>query len=423
MQSERIHALIKIGCLVYLIIFLPRALGIFEQTPQKEQPQNCTLGVCNLIESYELAGTHKHKEFGLIMSDDPCDEEFNRSGELLVRSGWNIKNIIQLPSSLPQSVLTDMFHGGLLAPGSIPPVLRLTDLEGPAWDRFINSVDDILVDIQPTGMRWDNALSRLITILQEAASSNKRVLVLDRPNPLGGKIEGPGTVPLRYGLTIGELALYVNKYICKKPAELTVIPMVGWKRFKTNKGHELLDPQVLALYYAHSLLVPFKEMAPFSVIFNQERKLYLLLWPENNGLTEWEAKYLSHEKGGLCIKLGLVVQPYTHKDAEGKKLKGLRILGVKKIDRFSLMSSYLTLVRFFGSRPKSLPITFSDRFDFLMGTEEVRKFFQGKITFDILKALVEKELFAFYEKAKECCLYSPDPTISTLYLRKGIREQ
>jgi uncharacterized protein YbbC (DUF1343 family) len=76
--------------------------------------------------------------------------------------------------------------------------------------------------------------------MQAAAEQNKEVVVLDRPNPLGGnKVEGSGVsegyfsfvsqfdIPYIYGLTCGELAKYLNQEI---GCQLTVIPMQGWER-------------------------------------------------------------------------------------------------------------------------------------------------------------------------------------------------
>ncbi len=79
--------------------------------------------------------------------------------------------------------------------------------------------------------------------MDEAAKDNVEVIVLDRPNPLGGvRIEGPRldssvssfvglyNVPLVYGLTPGELALWINARYLQRPCRLTVVSMRGWAR-------------------------------------------------------------------------------------------------------------------------------------------------------------------------------------------------
>ena len=82
----------------------------------------------------------------------------------------------------------------------------------------------------------------LFTILQAAAQESKRVVVFDRPNPLGKTMEGPlvdpalisfvsiASIPLRHGMTMGELAEYFNNHMLEKKAALKVVPMKDYDR-------------------------------------------------------------------------------------------------------------------------------------------------------------------------------------------------
>lgn len=106
--------------------------------------------------------------------------------------------------------------------------------------------DTLLIDIQEVGLRWYTYLSTIRYCLESAAGSGIPVIILDRPNPLGGEaVEGPipdsslmsfvGAlpVPVRYGLTVGELftmALEEEWFPMMKNLDLTVIRMSGWKR-------------------------------------------------------------------------------------------------------------------------------------------------------------------------------------------------
>src|SRR5438093_8889751 len=129
---------------------------------------------------------------------------------------------------------------------------------------MLQEIDLLLVDLQDVGTRvytfeWTTALA-----LEACAKAGKEVVVLDRPNPLGGgTVEGnlirPGytsfvglyPVPMRHALTLGELAALVNArlagaargrqtrlalrkdgagYRCPGLCELTVVPMDGWRR-------------------------------------------------------------------------------------------------------------------------------------------------------------------------------------------------
>ncbi len=102
--------------------------------------------------------------------------------------------------------------------------------------------DVLLIDLVDVGTRVYTFLYTMAYCLEAAAQWGKKVVVLDRPNPLGGeKIEGNVLdtdcasfvglypLPMRHGLTFGELALYINQEF-HIDADLEVIPMRGWKR-------------------------------------------------------------------------------------------------------------------------------------------------------------------------------------------------
>ena len=105
---------------------------------------------------------------------------------------------------------------------------------------MLAGVDVLVYDIQDIGCRSYTFISTMGKVMEAAKENNIEMVVLDRPNPLGGeKVEGSGVskgyfsfvsqfdIPYIYGLTPGELALYLNEEIkCK----LTVVPMECWER-------------------------------------------------------------------------------------------------------------------------------------------------------------------------------------------------
>ncbi|MBS1770982.1 MAG: DUF1343 domain-containing protein [Acidobacteria bacterium] len=106
----------------------------------------------------------------------------------------------------------------------------------------LKSLDAIVYDIQDVGTRFYTYTATLRNVMEEAAKAGKPVFVLDRPNPLNGfGVEGPladeeklsfiaaHTMPVRYGMTIGEFAKMMNAER-KIGANLRVIEMSGWKR-------------------------------------------------------------------------------------------------------------------------------------------------------------------------------------------------
>ncbi|HVJ08924.1 MAG TPA: serine hydrolase [Acidisarcina sp.] len=103
-------------------------------------------------------------------------------------------------------------------------------------------VDILVYDIQDAGVRFYTYETTLGYFIEAAAKTGKEIVVLDRPNPLGGSVvQGPisdagsesfvnyAQIPVRHGMTIGELARFDNgeRHL---EAKLTVVPMEGWMR-------------------------------------------------------------------------------------------------------------------------------------------------------------------------------------------------
>ena len=133
------------------------------------------------------------------------------------------------------------------------PVYSLYGKTRKPTPEMLKDVDAIVYDIQDNGCRSFTFISTLGLLMEAAAENGKEVIVLDRPNPLGGnKVEGnivePGyfsfvsqfEIPYLYGLTVGELAQMLNEEGMLKgekgtndtivKCNLTVVPMEGWSR-------------------------------------------------------------------------------------------------------------------------------------------------------------------------------------------------
>lgn len=117
---------------------------------------------------------------------------------------------------------------------------------------MLEGIDVMVYDIQDVGTRSYTFISSLGLVMRACAKKGIEVMVLDRPNPLGGlKVEGccvePGyysfvsefEIPYIYGLTVGELAIMINEeglnrgekgYDPALKCKLSVIPMDGWRR-------------------------------------------------------------------------------------------------------------------------------------------------------------------------------------------------
>ncbi len=127
----------------------------------------------------------------------------------------------------------------------------------PAPEMFEN-VDLILFDLQDIGTRFYTYISTLFYVMQAAGENNVPVIVLDRPDPIGGsKIDGPvldlgfrsfvgiASIPVIYGMTAGELAhLFLGEGMFSVKPELRVIRMKNWKRdsFFNDYNLEWINP-------------------------------------------------------------------------------------------------------------------------------------------------------------------------------------
>jgi len=106
--------------------------------------------------------------------------------------------------------------------------------------QMMDTFDVLLVDLQDLGCRIYTFVTTLRYVLEEAAKTRKAVWILDRPNPIGRPVEGltlrtghesfvgAGPMPMRHGLTMGELALwFVTKL--NLDVDCQIIPMDGWE--------------------------------------------------------------------------------------------------------------------------------------------------------------------------------------------------
>jgi len=113
--------------------------------------------------------------------------------------------------------------------------------------KILSDIDAVVVDIQDIGVRSYTYISSLLYLMQGCAENNIEVIILDRPNPLGGLIVDGNLpekefksfvslVPTTYihGCTIGEIAMMINGEIWtenKKQCNLTIVKMEGWERW------------------------------------------------------------------------------------------------------------------------------------------------------------------------------------------------
>lgn len=107
---------------------------------------------------------------------------------------------------------------------------------------MLQNIDTLVIDLQDIGSRYYTYIYTMAFCMQAAQKSGKSVMVCDRPNPINGvslegrlidagfhSFVGMFDLPVRHGMTIGELARYFND-ACGIGCDLKVIPMTGWRR-------------------------------------------------------------------------------------------------------------------------------------------------------------------------------------------------
>lgn len=123
------------------------------------------------------------------------------------------------------------------------PVISLYGKNYKATAQQLADVDVVVFDIQDVGARFFTYISSLHYLMESCAENGKKLIVLDRPNPNGGYVDGPvrtpeqksfvgmHPVPIAHGMSIGEYARMVNGegwLADKRVCELEVITMKGW---------------------------------------------------------------------------------------------------------------------------------------------------------------------------------------------------
>jgi uncharacterized protein YbbC (DUF1343 family) len=107
---------------------------------------------------------------------------------------------------------------------------------------ILNKIDVLVIDLQDIGTRYYTFVWSALLLIEQVANLDKEILILDRPNPLnGGTVQGPVLepeyvsfvglypIPVRHGLTIGELCTLVNDEL-DLGADIKVVKMTGWTR-------------------------------------------------------------------------------------------------------------------------------------------------------------------------------------------------
>jgi len=185
----------------------------------------------------------KKRNIGLIVNQTSVTTDLSYSWHILKERGVYVKRIFSPEHGLFATEQDQIAVSFQPAPGC-----ELVSLYGNTAGTLIpdsavlDHLDLVIFDIQDVGSRYYTYINTLALFMEAVAGRDIEIMVLDRPNPLGGEIvEGPlldeayGSfvgvfpAPVRHGMTAGELAFFYRD-IKKLDLNLTVIPMEGWHR-------------------------------------------------------------------------------------------------------------------------------------------------------------------------------------------------
>jgi uncharacterized protein YbbC (DUF1343 family)/CubicO group peptidase (beta-lactamase class C family) len=280
----------------------------------------------------------------------------------------------------------------------------------------LKGIDTLVFDIQDAGCRFYTYISTLGLVLEAAAENKIKVVVLDRPNPLGGlTVEGPvvdagresfvgyHTLPIRHGMTVGELAkLFVAEK--KLGCDLEIVPMKGWKRgdFFDRTGLTWINPSPNLRSLTAAILYPgvgLLETTNLSVGRGTERPFEWIGAPWLDG-TKLAVELMKERVSGFrCVPMRLTPTSSVY---QGKACDGINLI-VDDWNKFHPLKLGLALaVTLRRLYPDAWEV---DRFDNLLGHKSTLDGLKAGATWKDLEAGWQTDLKKFQERRRQHLIY------------------
>ncbi|MBH2005640.1 MAG: DUF1343 domain-containing protein [Sphingobacteriia bacterium] len=188
--------------------------------------------------------TWKQDKIGLITNEAATSNQGAASRKLLQEAGFNLVKLFSPEHGLSATGADgEAIHDGIDELTDLP-IISLYGKKLAPGEEDLYELDLVIFDVPDIGVRFYTYLSTLTYAMQACAAAKKRIIVLDRPNPISGNmelVEGPWLeeacssfigrwpMPVRHSCTLGELARYFN-VSQQIGAELEIIPCTNWNR-------------------------------------------------------------------------------------------------------------------------------------------------------------------------------------------------
>lgn len=374
------------------------------------------LGIDVLEENTELL---EGKRIGIITNPTGYDSELNSTVDILYEHpDVRITKLFGPEHGIRGAAEAGESVEGSRDPATGLPIYSLYRVEEVLTNEVLRRIDMFVFDIQDVGARFYTYIWTMSRVMEVAAENDKEFVVLDRPNPVTGtRVAGPVLdskwssfvgrypMPVRHGMTVGEIALYLNGQF-DIGVDLEVVKMKGWKRLMW------FDETGLETWYTPSPNMPTLETA---TVYPATCFIEAVNVSEGRGTTEpfeligapWiNGRTLSRELNRLDLP-GVRFRPASftpHFDEyEGELCSGIYLV-VTDRDRFRPVKTGLYLL-------DTLRILYPNRLEFrkymdkLWGTNRIRVMLKNGISPKKIIRDWKNGLEKFKETRKEYLLY------------------
>ena len=367
------------------------------------------------------------KRVGLTTNPTGVDSNLKSTIDIL----WEAENVNLVALYGPEHGVRGNVHAGDVVDNEVDKKtgLKMYSLYGKTkkpTKEMMDEIDVMVYDIQDNGCRSYTYISTMGMLMEACIEHGKELIVLDRPNPLGGeKIEGclvedgyisfvsQFKIPYLYGQTPGELALYLNATDYENKCKLTVVKMKGWERDMTwdETGLEwvVASPHVphgqSAIFYPVTGIfgefgyisigvgytLPFEVMgAPWISADTLAEAMNALELPGLEFRPIYYKPYYSTFQGELCQ--GVQIHILDYKKA---RLSEVQFLVVQELMRLWPEKDWFKLCN-----PKRFGM-----FDKVCGTNKIREMFGKRYHWEDIREYWYKDVEAYREASSKYYLY------------------